>query len=60
MPRPYQVDSLPGSAKKIFQHYPNLEAIKEAPLEELAAIPCFNQKVAERLKVRLAGEKEAT
>ncbi|MDP3227213.1 MAG: helix-hairpin-helix domain-containing protein, partial [Acidovorax sp.] len=40
----------PVRLKRLFQHYPNLEAIKEAPLEELAAIPGFNEKAAQAVK----------
>ena len=46
----------PVRLKRLFQHYPNLEAIKEAPLEELAGIPGFTIRAAQNLKEWLVGE----
>ncbi len=44
----------PGIGKvrrqRLFQHYQDLEALKSAAVEELAAIPGFNRKVAENLQ----------
>jgi excinuclease ABC subunit C len=45
----------PVRLKRLFQHYPNLEALKAATVEELAALPRFNRKVAEGLKDWLEG-----
>jgi DNA repair protein RadC len=36
------------------QHFPNLEALKAAAVEELAAVPGLNRQVAEKVKERLA------
>ena len=41
-------------------HFPNLDAVKSATPAEIAALPGFNQKVAENLKDWLAGEGEGT
>ena len=40
----------PVRRKRLLQHFPNLEALKQASIEELLAIRGFNQKAAERLK----------
>ncbi|MCX5889527.1 MAG: excinuclease ABC subunit UvrC [Deltaproteobacteria bacterium] len=48
------LDQIPGIGpvrrKRLLQHFSNIEALKQATVEELAAIPGFNQKVAEKLK----------
>jgi excinuclease ABC subunit C len=44
----------PMRLKRLLQHFPNLEAIKAAPVEELAGLPGFNRKVAEALRERLS------
>jgi excinuclease ABC subunit C len=53
------LDEVPGIGpvrkRRLLDHFPNLEAIKTASAEELAALPGFNQKLAENLKERLAG-----
>ncbi|MBW1660475.1 MAG: excinuclease ABC subunit C, partial [Deltaproteobacteria bacterium] len=53
--------SIPGIGEKrlkiLFQTYPSLEAIREAPVEEIAALPAFNRKLAEELKTRLISEE---
>ncbi len=50
----------PVRLKRLFQHYANLEAIKEAPLEELAVLPGFTRPAAESLKKWLAGEGQGS
>jgi excinuclease ABC subunit C len=54
------LDQAPGIGpvrkRRLLEHFPNLDAIKTATVEELAALPGFNQKVAESLKEWLAGE----
>ncbi len=53
--------SIPGIGEKrlkiLFQTYPSLEAIREALVEEIAALPTFNRKLAEELKTRLISEE---
>jgi excinuclease ABC subunit C len=49
----------PVRRRRLFQYYADLEALKAATVEELAAIPGFNQKVAEKLKEWLAGRSGA-
>ncbi len=53
------LDRIPGIGpvrrQRLLQHFPNIEALKAATAEEVAAIPGFNQKVAEQLKEGLAG-----
>lgn len=44
----------PVRRKRLFQHYPNLEALKGATAEELAAIPGFTRKAAQSLKEWIA------
>ncbi len=44
----------PVRRKQLFQHYSNLEALKGATLEELAALPGFTRKVAQSLKEWIA------
>ncbi|MBM4294794.1 MAG: excinuclease ABC subunit UvrC [Deltaproteobacteria bacterium] len=44
----------PVRLKRLLQHFPNLEALKNATVEEMAAVPGFSRKVAEALKERLA------
>jgi len=48
----------PVRRRRLLTHFPNLEAVKAASLEELAGLPGFNQKVAQNLKKWLAGEGE--
>ena len=50
----------PGAQTSLLEHFPNLEAIKTATTEEIAALPGFNHKVAEDLKEWLAGAGEGT
>ena len=50
----------PGAQAALLEHFPNLDAIKAATVAEIAALPGFNQKVAENLKDWLAGEGEGT
>jgi excinuclease ABC subunit C len=48
------LDRIPGIGpvrrKRLLQHFPNVEAIKKATLDELEAVPGINQKVAESLR----------
>jgi len=48
------LDQAPGIGpvrkRRLLEHFPNLEAVKAATVEELAALPGFNHKVAESLK----------
>jgi len=48
------LDQVPGIGsvrqRRLLEHFPNLEALKAANAEELAALPGFNQKVAGGLK----------
>lgn len=57
------LDKVPGLGKvrrqRLLQHFANLEALKEATVEQLAAVPGFNQRVAESLKERLHGDGES-
>ncbi len=54
------LDEIPGIGpvrrQRLFQHYPDLAALKQARVEDLAAIPGFTRKAAERLKEWLLGE----
>jgi excinuclease ABC subunit C len=50
----------PVRKRRLLEHFPNLEAIKAADSAELAALPGFNQKVAESLREWLAGAGEGT
>jgi excinuclease ABC subunit C len=56
------LDAAPGIGpvrkRRLLEHFPNIEAIKSANAAELAALPGFNQKVAESLKEWLAGTVE--
>jgi excinuclease ABC subunit C len=56
------LDRIPGIGpvrrRRLLQHFPNIEALKAATVEELAALPGFNRKVAESLKEWLAGAGE--
>jgi excinuclease ABC subunit C len=56
------LDQAPGIGpvrkRRLLEHFPNLDAIKNAAAEEIAALPGFNQKVAENLKDWLAREGE--
>jgi excinuclease ABC subunit C len=53
------LDEAPGIGpvrkRRLLEHFPNIEAIKTATSEELAALPGFNHKVADGLKEWLAG-----
>ncbi|MCK9376532.1 MAG: excinuclease ABC subunit UvrC [Syntrophobacterales bacterium] len=40
----------PTRKRRLLSHFPNLDAVKAASLEEIAALPGFNQKVAAGLK----------
>jgi excinuclease ABC subunit C len=40
----------PVRLKRLLQHFPNLEVLKSATLEDLSAVPGFNRGVAEKLK----------
>ena len=46
----------PTRLKRLFQHYPDLKALKAATVEELAALPGFTRAAAQSLKEWLAGE----
>jgi excinuclease ABC subunit C len=48
----------PVRRERLFQQYQDLDALKQASVEELAAIPGFTRKVAEGLKEWLAGGGE--
>jgi excinuclease ABC subunit C len=52
------LDQAPGIGpvrkRRLLEHFPNIESIKTADASELAALPGFNQKVAESLKAWLA------
>ncbi len=50
----------PVRRQRLLEYFPNLEAIKTASAEEMAALPGFNQKVGVSLKEWLAGEGEGT
>ncbi|MFZ5449849.1 MAG: excinuclease ABC subunit UvrC [Thermodesulfobacteriota bacterium] len=56
------LDEAPGIGpvrkRRLLEHFSNLEAIKNANIAELAALPGFNQKIAENLKQWLAGAGE--
>lgn len=47
----------PVRRKRLFQHFPDLEAIKKASVADLADIPGFTRQAAAELKERLAEEK---
>jgi excinuclease ABC subunit C len=53
-----RLDAAPGIGpvrkRRLLEHFPDVEAIKAANAAELAALPGFNQKVAESLKEWLA------
>ncbi|MFI5329698.1 MAG: excinuclease ABC subunit UvrC [Desulfobaccales bacterium] len=53
------LDGIPGIGpvrrKRLWQHFPNIEALKAASVEEVAGLPGFNRQVAEKLKAGLAG-----
>jgi excinuclease ABC subunit C len=46
----------PTRLKRLFQHYPDLTALKAATVEELAALPGFTRAAAQGLKEWLEGE----
>ncbi|MEW6660014.1 MAG: excinuclease ABC subunit UvrC [Thermodesulfobacteriota bacterium] len=48
----------PVRRQRLLQHYPDLEAIKQASVEDLAAIPGFTRQAAVKLKEWLTEEKE--
>ncbi len=56
------LDAAPGIGpvrkRRLLEHFANIEAMKTAKAEELAALPGFNQKIAESLKEWLAGGGE--
>jgi len=56
------LDKIPGIGparrKRLLQHFPNMEALKAATVEELAAVPGVNRQLAEKLKEGL-GEQSA-
>jgi excinuclease ABC subunit C len=56
------LDKIPGIGpvrrKRLLQHFPNIEALKAATVEELSALPGFNRQAAEKLKEGL-GEQSA-
>jgi excinuclease ABC subunit C len=58
------LDQAPGIGpvrrRRLLEHFPDLEAVKTASVEELAALPGFNQKVAASLKEWLAGAGEGS
>jgi excinuclease ABC subunit C len=49
----------PVRRRRLLEHFPNLAAVQAATVVELAALPGFNQKVAETLKEWLGGEERA-
>jgi len=58
------LDGIPGIGPKrrqrLFQKYPDLEALKQASVEELAAMPGFTRKAAAELKERLTEKRFTT
>jgi excinuclease ABC subunit C len=56
------LDEIPGIGpvrrQRLLQNYPDLEALKQARVEDLAAIPGFTRKAATDLQKWLAGEKD--
>jgi excinuclease ABC subunit C len=56
------LDQAPGIGpvrkRRLLAHFADLEKVKTAPVAEIAALPGFNQKVAEGLKEWLAGEDQ--
>ena len=40
----------PVRRKRLMQHFPNIEALKKATVEELAAVPGFSNKTSKELK----------
>jgi excinuclease ABC subunit C len=56
------LDQVPGIGpvrrQQLLQHFGNLDALKNAKVEELAALPGFNRKAAASLKEWLAGAGE--
>jgi excinuclease ABC subunit C len=46
----------PVRRQRLFQKYSDLEALKKASVEELAAIPGFNRKAAEQLREWILGK----
>ena len=57
------LDQIPGIGpvrrQRLLQHFANIEALKAATVEELAAVPGFTHKAAEQLQERLKGEGKA-
>jgi excinuclease ABC subunit C len=49
----------PVRRQRLLQHYPDLEAIKQASVADLAAIPGFTRQAAADLQKWLAGEKDS-
>jgi excinuclease ABC subunit C len=58
------LDQAPGIGpvrrRRLLEHFLSVEAINAATLEEIAALPGFNQQVAETLKEWLVGAGEGT
>jgi excinuclease ABC subunit C len=58
------LDQAPGIGpvrrRRLLSHFTNLDAVKAATAEEIAALPGFNRKIAEGLKEWLAGAGEGT
>jgi excinuclease ABC subunit C len=58
------LDGIPGIGPKrrqrLFEKYPDLEALKQASVEELAAMPGFTRKAAAELKERLTEKRFTT
>jgi excinuclease ABC subunit C len=56
------LDQIPGIGpvrrQRLLQHFPNIEALKAATLEELVAVRGFNQKIAEALKELLTRQNQ--
>lgn len=48
----------PVRRRSLLKHFPSLEAIKAAKVDELAAVPGFNRKAAEYLKEWLAEQNQ--
>ena len=50
----------PKRRQRLFEKYPDLEALKQASVEELAAMPGFTRKAAAELKERLTEKRFTT
>jgi len=55
-----RLDAAPGIGpvrkRRLLEHFADLEAIKAAPVQEIAALPGFNQKIAANLQAWLKRE----